>query len=375
MGGTKLRKADWHHYANTVLKSLPQGAASRSQHKSFNDVFRSSKLATIPVVTSNPPSFFARHQQPYPQHQVLSSFNAAHRRGDWGLKRPLPPVKDAHIVITEIDTQERQTPYTFATEKPRFVRRMREIGLVLNAPSSTSENTDSYLLPERMRRRKTSPLEHLHPQWNRKVGGETGPWILGLDAKEFSKFLGKIPARGSELDSARRRLDSTRKRIRTTNPTQITDPTRITQLAQACLDLPLQSPPYKTHATAGLAYSTRGLIPSTTIGTRCDPTTLAGGPRKARIVRGTVGGMCTALVSGVVAKVSTRRQVLSPDRTVPVDVYPSHDSAFIDRQGRLDLEVSPSVPDSQKPRSPEEYTRRESFHPVTTAFTQTYRTG
>lgn len=370
MAVTKLRRADWHHYANTVLKSLPQSAASRSQHTSFNNVFRASKLATVPVVTSNPPSFFARHQQPYPQHQVLSSFNAAHRRGDWGLKRPLPPVKDPHIVITEIDTQERQTPYTFASEKPRFVRRMRDFGLVLSAPSPTSQNTEPYLPSERMRRRKPSPLEHLHPQWNRKVGAETGPWILGLDAKEFSKFLGKIPARRAEFDSAR-------KRPRTTNSN---DSIRITDLAQAFLDLPLQSPPYKTHATAGLTYSTRGSIPSTTIDSQCDETTLAGGPRKARTVRGMVGGMYTALVSGVVAKVSSpltgKRKVLSPDRTVPVDVYPSRDSAFIDRQGRLDLEVSLSATLPQEQRLPQtKPPRRESSHPVTTAFNQKYRTG
>src|SRR6202021_1775194 len=156
--------------------------------------FRGSRLATIPKVTSQPPSYFTRHQQFYPQHQVISSFNSAHRRGDWGLKRPLPPVKDANIISSELDTQERQTPFTFATEKPRFIKRMTEFGLELKVPATDAQwaKAPDYSLAERQSRRPRSPLEHLHPQWNRKTGAETGPWILGLSSTEFSRFLRNV---------------------------------------------------------------------------------------------------------------------------------------------------------------------------------------
>src|SRR5271154_6221920 len=95
----------------SLLKLLPQTPSIRSTHKSFNDVFRSSRLATIQNISSQDPSFYTRHRQHHPKHQVISSFNAAHRWGDWGLKRPFPPVKAAHIIVPEFATQERQTPY------------------------------------------------------------------------------------------------------------------------------------------------------------------------------------------------------------------------------------------------------------------------
>jgi hypothetical protein len=56
-----------------------------------------------------------------------------------GLKRPLPPVKDIHIVVNQLDTEERQTPYYFAMEKPKFVKRIQEMSIV-RCPGSDDDS-------------------------------------------------------------------------------------------------------------------------------------------------------------------------------------------------------------------------------------------
>ena len=317
-----------------LLQLLPQTPSIRSKHKSFNEIFRSSRLATIQNISSDDPSFYTRHRQHYPKHQVISSFNAAHRWGDWGLKRPFPPVKDAHIIVTEFDTQERQTPYTFATEKPRFVRRMKEFGLVLRVPVSDTRlaKTLEYRLPERQSRRPRSPLQHLHPQWIRGSGNETGPRILTLSRYEFRKFLRSIDGKRTELDATRSRLGVTDSQ---------SDATK--QLVQACLDIPLHKPIYQTHPTAGLTYSTNGSMPSTRFGTRSDAWTMIGGPRPGRLLKPKPGpgtnSFHIALVYGIVAKVE-RGQKFVPDRSETVAL--KVESANVNPFGRLELTMSPA---------------------------------
>jgi hypothetical protein len=330
---SKINEASWHRYADTVLGLLPQAPTRRPIHKSFNDVFKSSRLASIPRISKETPSFFARHQQYYPQYQVISSFNAAHRRGDWGLKRPLPPVKDSHIIVSELDTEEYQTTYDFATEKPRFVRRMKEFGLVLSVPIGDTMSTDywHYMLSERQSRRPRSPLEHLHPQWNRTVGNELGPRMQTLSPLQLKKFLRWISGKRAEFDSACLRL-------------KINDPQSraARQLAMALFDIPLNGHVYQTHPTAGLTYSAKGWMPSTPTGTRSDLRTTAGGSRNGRpIPIPTNDGQAapkTALVYGIVARLEKGLEGLY-DRSVPVELQVV--SAHVTPFGRVELTLSP----------------------------------
>jgi hypothetical protein len=321
---TSRGRGDWHNYVDSVLHHLPTSASIRSQHKSFNDAFRSSRLATIPKLTSEPPNFYTRHQQYHPNHQVISSFNAAHRRGDWGLKRPLPPVRDSNIIVSELDSQERQTPFTFATEKPRFLRRMKELGLKLKVPSSDASmaKVTEYCLAERQARRPHSPLEHLHPQWNRKTGAETGPWLLGMDKNAFARYLRGVRHRRPEINAARSRLGQ-----------YGNDEKRTKQLVAACLDIPLRSPPYRTHPTAGLTYSAEGLMTTPTADEQL--------PR-GRIIRNTsmrrFTGTPNALLCGIVAQLEESASRSPPERNVPKTLVPR--SASISRSGRLEIIVS-----------------------------------
>lgn len=325
-------RASWQQYANTVLELLPETPSIRSKHKSFNNVFISSRVASVQNISSQEPSFLTRHQRHYPQHQVISSFNAAHRRGDWGIKRPLPLVQDAHIIVSEFDSQERQTPFTFATEKPRFVRRMKEFGLILGLPSTDKFRASSqqYRLSWRQLHRPRSPLEHLHPQWNRKAGNETGPRIVTLAPNEFEKFLRSVSAKRAELDAARLREGINDEQSEGAK-----------QLVQAYLDLPLQKPAYQTHPTAGLAYSAKGAMPTTPTGTHSDISIVVGGPRPGRLLSPDVmaGSRSTpALVYGIVARIDEAwRSGSNRNEVVALTVK----SASVNPFGRLELTMSP----------------------------------
>ena len=325
-----------------LLELLPRSPSIHSKHKSFSDLFRCSRLASVQRLKPQIPSFFARHQQHYPTHQVISSFNAAHRRGEWGLKRPLPPVKDSHIIVSDIDSQERQTPFTFATEKSRFIRRMKELCLVLQVPpiDNTLANQMPYRLPERQSRRPRSPLDHLHPQWNRKSGNERGPQLLTLSQSVFSDFLQTAASKREDLDVIRLRLGITDNQKEATK-----------ELIQACLDLPMHKPVYQTHPTAGLTYSAKGWMPSTPNGTQSDLRTRAGGTRIGRLLRQQsrrdIFGANSALVHGVVARVESGWKSV-PDRSRPVELQV--ESATVSPFGRLELTVTmvkPSPPASK----------------------------
>ena len=320
----------WHRYADSILDVLPKTPSPRCQHKSFNNIFRSSRLATIPRITKDETSFLTRHERFYPMHQVLTTFTSAQRRGDWGLKRPLPQVKDAHVSVFEFDTQERQTPFTFASEKPRFVRRMRELGLTLavSSPYSDPANKREYRFEIRRRHRPRSPLEHLHPQWNRKTGNESGPNILKLNERNFNKFLHNILQRRQEINEVLKSIKGEKHED------------TIKQVVQAVLDIPTNRPVFRTHPTAGLVYSANGYMASTPNGTQAK--TENAHPGRMIPEPGTrESSIRKALVYGIVGRViEVPNQV--PSRRQPVALRLK--SANVNPFGRLEIVLLPVGP-------------------------------
>jgi len=318
----------------SLLDLLPSTPSPRNTHKTYTEVFRSSRLASIPINTEDA-SFFTRHIHHYPTHQVLTSFNAAHRRGEWGLKRRLPPVKDSHIVVPEIDTQETLTPFNFATEKPRFVRMMKEIGVRFEVPNVVPPM--QYRMAMRLSRRPKSPLGHLHVQWNRTLGNETGPNIMHLSQKEFDKLLDKLRNRQQDWESMVQEYDqnpadpSSDRKIRNLYGTEAKS------IISAYLDLPTHSPVYKIHPTAGLTYSVKGYMPSTPEGARANyPKNPVGLGRIVHPPDSFYKEAQLALFYGVVARVLEGLKNV-PLRTEPVQFELI--SAAVDSFGKLDLVV------------------------------------
>jgi Mitochondrial ribosomal protein subunit len=331
---------------NAVLEFLPTTPSINSKHTSFNDIFRSSRLGTLYNLSKRDQLFYARHQQPFPKHQVISSFNAAHRRGEWGLKRPLPPVKDSHIVVNQLDTEERQTPYYFATEKPKFVKRIQEMSIVLE-PVGKRPAREQEKLREQISRKPRSLLQDTHPQWNRSIGDEDGPRVLVLSSNKLRGYIDSISNRRN-----RNRFRDAQDRLQPKIIDQSSD--GFSQLVQGYLDISLDAPPFKTHPTAGLTYAAKGFLPIPTAHQN-DYRLWIGGSRLGRCVRikGHVneleGG--AALINGMVARMK-RGSMVVRDRKELIRL--KVETAQINPFGRLEVTVS-------TPWSAGEYHRKDGM--------------
>ena len=322
---------------NVLLELLPGSPSIHSKHSSFNDIFRSSRLGTLYNLSKKDQSFYGRHQQPHPEHQVISSFNAAHRRGEWGLKRPLPPVRDSHIVINQLDTEERQTPFYFAAEKPKFIRRIQEMSIVLE-PSDKTPAREQKRLRELVPRRPRSLLQDGHPQWNLSNVDESGLRLLTLSANKLRAYFDAINNKANRKRFKEAQLES-----------QILDETSdsFTELVQGYLDVSLDAPPFQTHPTAGLTYASKGFQPGHA--SRSDDyRTWFGAPRLGRCQRikrpgnEVEGG--AVLVHGIVARVKHGSPLIY-DRKERIAVRV--ESSQVNPFGRLEVTVSTPWPTNQ----------------------------
>jgi Mitochondrial ribosomal protein subunit len=347
-----LKSRGYSRTIGSIFKSLPETPPCRNRHHSFTDVFRSSRLASVQHLDDYVPPFKARHAQLYPLRQVISSFNAAQRRGDWGLKRPLPQVNNANINVHNIDSQDREAPFTFATEKARFVERMTELGLVLEVPALdiTAAKPGTYHLEQRQARRQVSPLEHLHPQWTRPSGTETGPRVLTLPSKKYKRYLRNVSHGRPEFEAMLAKYNIRDFQITSTTAKEAArekEMARAKQLVRAHLDLASSKPTYKTHPTAGLVYMTKGYMPSTTDGTKSNARTMVGKGRKIADWTALLDPpSALVLFHGTVASMNKKLDDV-PDRDEPVDMRVT--SATVSREGRLEIAVADVLRGTRSP--------------------------
>ena len=325
---------------NALLELLPRSPSINSKHSSFNDIFRSSRLGTLYNLSKKDQSYYGRHQQPHPEHQVISSYNAAHRRGEWGLKRPLPLVRDSHIVINQLDTEERQTPFYFAADKPKFVKRIQEMSIVLE-PWDKTPTREQERLREIVSRRPRSLLRDGHPQWNRSNVDESGLRLITLSANKLRAYFDTINNKLNRKRFKEAQLESGKLEPGIWDESSDS----FTQLVQSYLDISLDAPPFQTHPTAGLTYASKGFHPSPSARSN-DYQTWFGAPRLGRCQGlkkpGNEGE--AVLVHGIAARVK-RGSPLIYDRKERVRV--KVESAQINPFGQLEVTVSTPWPTSQ----------------------------
>ncbi|KAK7208616.1 mitochondrial ribosomal protein MRP51 [Myxozyma melibiosi] len=106
--------------------------------QSFESVFRHSRLASLP--SPLPYYRYGRH----PIQQVITSPTHSQKRGDFGLKSPLPklPGKDEqlkHIVISSIDTPEGFTDFYSGASYYRTLSKIEELGVPVTVLVSRAE--------------------------------------------------------------------------------------------------------------------------------------------------------------------------------------------------------------------------------------------
>ncbi|KAH8706125.1 mitochondrial ribosomal protein MRP51 [Phaeosphaeriaceae sp. PMI808] len=184
---------------------------------------------------------------PYPTHQAIATTKSSLARGDWGLKRPLPSrshlvqVSDPVLRIKQLDTIEHVTDFDSAADHVRTRQKFQELGTPMmkgmaqmrdhdlsgTPPAGAFElrdDTTSYNNPlgmdeaglylQALKRNSSKNTNHAEPfqpfspppvdaaVHNSKRWKHEGPWLPGMNAHDFTAYLGKqISKRRSEFNT------------------------------------------------------------------------------------------------------------------------------------------------------------------------------
>lgn len=84
-------------------------------------------------------------QNIHPMRPAIRTTKANQAVGDWGLKRPLPTLRTQNITISDIDTQEHQTPFESSNQYTKVVQRWQEMGIPITGQAKSLDFTSRML--------------------------------------------------------------------------------------------------------------------------------------------------------------------------------------------------------------------------------------
>ncbi|KAL2256953.1 hypothetical protein VTK26DRAFT_859 [Humicola hyalothermophila] len=177
-------------------------------------LLRTSRLFSIPAPIPPPPSDItaANHfssdtaTSVFPTHQVITTLSSSRKRGDWGLKRPLPlksTTKSSTPMITvkAIDTIEQITDFRGATNHGITLRKFQELGMPVtmrrlnDGAPPTAAGGSSFNLPQPSVFEDTHDFTDIKPEDRAKLINRrwkfSGPWLAGMTQGDFTKWLAK----------------------------------------------------------------------------------------------------------------------------------------------------------------------------------------
>ncbi|KAF2029713.1 hypothetical protein EK21DRAFT_67022 [Setomelanomma holmii] len=180
---------------------------------------------------------------PYPTHQAIATTKSSLARGDWGLKRPLPArsrllqVSDPVLRVKQLDTIEHVTDFDSASDHVRTRQKWEELGVPMmkgltqmrdtdltgTAPAGAFEVRDDttsydtpigldeaglYLKALKDNKKNNSPAAKQFRPFspppvdaavhNSRRWKHDGPWLPGMNAEDFTAYLGKQISRRRE---------------------------------------------------------------------------------------------------------------------------------------------------------------------------------
>jgi len=139
----------------------------------------------------------------YPTHQVITTLGSSRKRGDWGLKRPLPlksttKTTSALLRVKQIDSVEEITDFAPAPHAAAL-RRFQELNLPVSIPLMETRDKNSLMRRMNMPRRSVfeedgdftaldpeKQVTQLDKRWK-----FSGPWLAGMTPGEFESWLEK----------------------------------------------------------------------------------------------------------------------------------------------------------------------------------------
>ncbi|KAK3687389.1 mitochondrial ribosomal protein MRP51 [Podospora appendiculata] len=177
-------------------------------------LLRASRLFSLPQPIPPPPGNQANsgsnHNSDsatlaFPTHQVITTMSSSRKRGDWGLKRPLPlksttKSTNAMLRIRQIDSIEQVTDYSSGADHGLSLRKFQELNIPVTVPPAA---VDSYSirpasrmnLPQRSAFEEDGDFTAIDPQKAAAMQDKrwkfTGPWLAGMTQGAFNKWVAK----------------------------------------------------------------------------------------------------------------------------------------------------------------------------------------
>ena len=167
-------------------------------------LLRTSRLFSLPPPIPKPTSDFTATANfgsdtatlPYPTQAAIETTESSLRRGDWGLKRPLPrqstyeKTTTPTLRIHNIDSIDHITDYDSAADHALNLRKWQEMNLPVSMPLARKKAT----APDPPVSAFESDIDNTEP-----TGGGTsrrrwkykGPWLAGKTEGEFKEYVEK----------------------------------------------------------------------------------------------------------------------------------------------------------------------------------------
>ncbi|KAK3324605.1 mitochondrial ribosomal protein MRP51 [Cercophora scortea] len=175
-------------------------------------LLRSSRLFSLPRPIPPPPSASSSTNRNsdtatlgFPTHQVITTTSSSRKRGDWGLKRPLPlksttKSSNAMLRVRQIDSIEQVTDYTSGADHGLSLRKFQELHIPVTVPPTTLDSysiraTSRMNLPQQSAFEEEGDFTDIDPEKAAAMQDKrwkfTGPWLAGMSQGAFNKWLAK----------------------------------------------------------------------------------------------------------------------------------------------------------------------------------------
>lgn len=183
---------------------MAAAAASRSVSPG-GALLRTSRMFSLPTPIPAPSDdlsnfFSASSTTASPTHQVLTTTSAMRKRGDWGLKRPLPlkkTTKSTHpmVRVIEMDSMEGITDFWAASDHGITLRKFQELNIPVTLPPAGAKTWSDLKATPRSAFEEDTDFTAVDAADRAALRAKrwkfSGPWLAGMAHGEFSRWLEK----------------------------------------------------------------------------------------------------------------------------------------------------------------------------------------
>ncbi|KAK1767990.1 mitochondrial ribosomal protein MRP51 [Phialemonium atrogriseum] len=130
----------------------------------------------------------------FPTHQVITTPNSSRKRGDWGLKRPLPlksttKTSTPMLRIKQVDSVEHITDFSSAADHGMSLRKWQDMNIPITVPVAN----DTMRIPGKSVFEETMDFTAIKAGQAGELEDSrwkfSGPWLAGMTDGNFKKYL------------------------------------------------------------------------------------------------------------------------------------------------------------------------------------------